>query len=459
MDKSQAYPHKITPRKLPMGPRGTRLKRLGRGLNPAITLFLLFAFLLTLWNSRPCPWWGNQGFSGQPQGVSVRVNLNGLPVAPEQVKSSHYAVEDHISESDIVSKKPSTVHLEEYRQLLKWKISDLKRNGVLLHLPPRNSCASDQPDKVCIDQNCGAPLPDADSDENLKSVLKPLTRLKETAIHEAVKILGDIPRGYRITFITAGSSDHYMESQALIKNLHLTVFPRLQNYTFFYYDIGLDPVEREQLQRLCLCEVKQYPLEKLPERLSFIRGFTWKPIIINAHLSSTDYIVWVDSSVRFRTGQLNPMFAAARARGLAFSPVNKYALAEHTSRDMFHYFGDSACQFSRYNEAEAGFQVLHNDPFIRKFLLKVWTACALDPLCMCTDQSEAQFHCDSKIRRYSKCHRFDQSAYSLILAKLFRENIMSFYIPKGKYHILRRHHTENYFEKLESEVVGNLQLN
>ncbi|XP_046564324.1 uncharacterized protein LOC124273154 isoform X1 [Haliotis rubra] len=453
------YSHKIPTRKHSMGLRGIRLSRLGRGLNLVITILLLLAFLLTLWNSRPCPALVTQAaIARQSPGVKVVVNMNGLPVSPDQVRSSHYTEEDDMSESDIMSNKPSPVNLEEYRKLLKWKISDLKRNGVLRHFPPRNACRADEPDKVCIDKNCGAKLPDTHSDENLRSVLKPLTRLKERAISKTVKLLGDLPTGHNVTFITAGSSDHFLESQALIKNLHLTVFPRLHNYTFIYYDIGLEEDEREQLQRLCMCEVRKYPFEKLPTRLRFIRGFTWKPIIINAHLPTTDYIVWVDSSVRFRTGQLTPMFEDARARGLAFSPVGKYALAEHTSKDMFQYFSDSACHFSQYNEAEAGFQILHNDPFIRNFLVKVWTACALDPLCMATDQSEPQFHCNNKIRQYSKCHRFDQSAYSLILAKLFRQNIMSFYIPKGKYHILRRHQTDNYFDKLESEVVGKLQL-
>ncbi len=84
--------------------------------------------------------------------------------------------------------------------------------------------------------------------------------------------------------------------------------------------------------------------------------------------------------------------------------------------------------------------------------MKVWAGCALDPLCMCSEYNTKQFSCDLGIRKYSKCHRADQSAHVLILAKLFRSEMDSFTVRKGKYHVVRRGETANYLEDLERKM-------
>ncbi|XP_041365744.1 uncharacterized protein LOC121380826 [Gigantopelta aegis] len=304
-------------------------------------------------------------------------------------------------------------------------------------------------DTVCLDTTCTSSLPPMSSDANFASVLKPVSRVKDVSAR-LTAALGARMESSAVTFITAASSNHFLESQALIKNLHRKVFPSLDNFTFYYYDLGLEPQQRHQLEKFCKCEVRSYPFHVLPWRFGFLRGFTWKVILMQAHLPFTDILVWVDSSIRFLTGNLEPMFKEARSTGLLLSNV-RFSVSEHTSEKMFSYFGDRACEYSIYNEVEAGFQVVHNEPFVRDLVLKTWWACAVDPDCMSSEYHDKQFHCSPKVRSYSKCHRFDQSAHTLILAKLFRENIATFYLQKGKYHVVKRKQTEHYFEELEKK--------
>lgn len=50
-------------------------------------------------------------------------------------------------------------------------------------------------------------------------------------------------------FVTAVSSNHYSESQALVYNLHHNVFNNLHpaNFSFVYVDLGLTPLQRRRV--------------------------------------------------------------------------------------------------------------------------------------------------------------------------------------------------------------------
>ena len=97
-----------------------------------------------------------------------------------------------------------------------------------------------------MDTSCRSALPPAMSDANFKSVFKPLTRVKDLSVRLA-EALGPF-RGYsEVIFVSGSSSNHYKESQALMKNMHEIVFPRLHNFTFYFYDLGLKPTQRRQV--------------------------------------------------------------------------------------------------------------------------------------------------------------------------------------------------------------------
>ncbi|XP_071108711.1 uncharacterized protein [Haliotis cracherodii] len=256
---------------------------------------------------------------------------------------------------------------------------------------------------MCNDKAaCKHPLPAADSQENIRNILTPVTKLKEGALGR-IKDVFNIQERRKYAFVTAASADHFDESQEMIMTLDKYIFPHLSNYSFYYYDMGL---YRSQVKL--------------------------------AHFDNAEYTVWLDASSRFDKGNPREMFNLLKETGVLMSPW-PYPFAQHCSKHMFSYFNTEPCHFSVYHESESGFIMLHNQPFTRRLIMDPWVACAVDPNCMCHPGAKQLYWCSFRTRKYGKCHRYDQSAINLILLQMFRRNIDSVQIPKKKYaHVSRK---------------------
>lgn len=239
---------------------------------------------------------------------------------------------------------------------------------------------------------------------------------------------------YNIILATAASSNHYLESKALLANLHSNVFPYLSNFTMIYYDIGLEEQESADISAICkYCQIRKFPFWRIPdETLQHLKCFAWKPIIISAHISQADILYWMDASVRFHEDptRLRELLMLATIRGMqGGSATNKTPLV--TLPTMFHFFGDEPCAYHHYSQCQAGTVVYHNEPLVTHAVLMPWLACAFNKTCMCPGERSylrrivqcSQFSLKLKENEYNYgvCHRFDQSALSIIIRKLFQE--------------------------------------
>jgi hypothetical protein len=159
--------------------------------------------------------------------------------------------------------------------------------------------------------------------------------------------------------------------------------------------------------------------------------YTWKALIINAHIAKTNILIWMDTSVRFlhdpRT--IADIFKEVTVRGIQMGTGIR--LPPHqTLPSMFHYFLDEPCMYLPFREAMSGMIVMHNDLLIRLAVLEPWAACALNDTCMCpTDRTDLDRIVKATACRsrkgpyhYGACHRFDQSAISILIAKLYLEH-------------------------------------
>lgn len=87
-------------------------------------------------------------------------------------------------------------------------------------------------------------------EETLKSVMSTMSNLNDEHLSFLTGLFPDPPTHKRTMFVTAASSNHFGESQGLIRNLHQNVFPLINNYTFVYYDLGLLSWQRKQVNSL-----------------------------------------------------------------------------------------------------------------------------------------------------------------------------------------------------------------
>ncbi|KAL8590307.1 hypothetical protein ACOMHN_006423 [Nucella lapillus] len=280
-------------------------------------------------------------------------------------------------------------------------------------------------DGPCWIQGCNAsflPL-----QERLQSLLHSQHRITK-AQKNLIDNLANHPKFADMTFITAASSNHFDESQGVIRDLHRVVFPELQrqeNFTFqfYYYNLGLTEVQLTKLKKYCNCTVIAFPFKRLPYTFRKLGTCIWKPLIVKAHLRFSRFTMWMDASVRFLSSNISAILEQTRKLGILLAG-NGYMLVKHVHPAMLSYFHVQPCLLASFHENCGGFIVVSNDKFVQKAIVDPWVACAFSPRCLCPSvdmtDCESYLHCHARSQyTYFQCHRFDQSALGIILALLF----------------------------------------
>ncbi|GFS03249.1 hypothetical protein ElyMa_006465400 [Elysia marginata] len=301
-----------------------------------------------------------------------------------------------------------------------------------IEIRPTETCNSSQE----IGNSCGA---GGCLQLKLPSLLD--TRIEQIVQSDSLKVnakyvaalsamAAEIPKHSDIIVVSAVSSNHYLESQAMLFNLQQNLFPHLDNFTFVYYNLGLKPAERRYLSNICRCVMIDFPFHLFPEFLKMLKCYTWKPLIVNAVIQKSELVFWVDASIRFHSDPTNvlALLERSRERGIQMG-WSKTTISKTTLPSMFHFFGDEACAYRPYNQGLSGVVIYHNEWLIKRTVLEPWAACALSDRCMCPQtgvdlfQARISCHQDSGKYVYGVCHRFDQSALSILLTKLYQENV------------------------------------
>ena len=261
---------------------------------------------------------------------------------------------------------------------------------------------------------------------------------------------------HEIILLTATSSNHFQKNQALLKNLHDVVFPFFPNIKLVFYDIGLTQEQKSQVERHCRCTVVSFPFYKLPRHISYLNCYAWKVMIIAAHYEQAEVVVWMDSSIRvLNVTSFATMVQRTKHRGVSQRIPNKRVPnIKVTLPQMFEMFGDSPCAHDKVPQIGAAFGMYHREDLIRHAVIRPWLGCAVNQFCICPVDPVKVIRCNSIMTASSasgigKCHRFDQSALTIILAKLFRDKYFYVTVESDRFVDVDRSDFVKYFEELE----------
>ncbi|WAR04050.1 hypothetical protein MAR_010608 [Mya arenaria] len=102
---------------------------------------------------------------------------------------------------------------------------------------------------------------------------------------------------------------------------------------------------------------------------------------------------------------------------------------------MFQYFDTYPCRFRTLPELQGGFLIFYMDPLIIHRIFWPWIRCALEFGCMVPDLNpERYLRCNRCGNVFGECHRFDQSALSILLYTVYGKHIN----VNGEYMILNQ---------------------
>ncbi|KAH9510012.1 hypothetical protein Btru_044835 [Bulinus truncatus] len=236
-----------------------------------------------------------------------------------------------------------------------------------------------------------------------------------------------------VIIASASSSNHYHEMQAMFKSLHRVVYPRLTNFSVVLFDIGLSPEERRMTEKNCKCQVLSFPADIFPPHVKNNQCYSWKPLIVLATISrARQYLVWQDSSVRW-ADNFRTIFDRTNIYGhQILRYIDSSRVPANTIKQTFDYLGDQPCAYLPYPEIQGNCMLHKHDPFVVKAILEPWARCALEKECICPAEPGSVLGCRSDLKIH-RCHRFDQSVLTIILAKVYGEEMYRFISPETSF--------------------------
>ncbi|KRX17775.1 hypothetical protein T07_8934, partial [Trichinella nelsoni] len=220
--------------------------------------------------------------------------------------------------------------------------------------------------------------------------------LKKMFCHESnlysVKSLNSLNTEH-IPFVTAANDVYFQNVLVTIRSVQMH-FPYAR---IVLYDLGLERNQSEYSSKLCNVKVMKFPFDEFPEFVSTLSEFRWKPIILMLSLMEYGTLWYLDSSIMLTSSNLLPNKADTNG---------KCSLLFHSSS------GHGI--FSATNPKEV-YSVL----FWWEDFIVCCKACAIEGPCMAPPDSNSfcQFG-RNRYRNYAFCHRYDQSAFNLLLANL-----------------------------------------
>ncbi|GFO43644.1 hypothetical protein PoB_007014900 [Plakobranchus ocellatus] len=310
-----------------------------------------------------------------------------------------------------------------------------------------NSRNKDKYLKACTDYKCQHPL-SKNVEERVEDILRS-PELQLTAYErDAIDIFSQMFPVNDVIIVTAASSNHFGEAQKMFKSLHEVVYPVLKNFSVVFVDIGLTERERKMAENSCKCQVIKFPYEWFPAHVKVNNCYSFKPLSVLAAMKrARRLVVWQDSSVRW-TPEFQYIFDRAERYGTQIIRYEGMArVPAHTLRPTFDYMKREVCAFTAFPEIEACAQVHLNDPVTLRLVLEPWAKCALERCCICPVSPGPVLPC-TKPSALHRCHRFDQSALTIVLGRLLNNDFLQFVMPNW-------HNNQPVLRKLGGDVLNN----
>ena len=167
------------------------------------------------------------------------------------------------------------------------------------------------------------------------------------------------------------------------------------------------------------------------------------------------FVWWVDASVKFTKFNINHAINYTKHSSILFyistDSEQNAKMTSHTDVRTFNFFQEDICKFRKFNEVWATTAMFHFDR-ITKAVVKAWATCALNEPCIAPSGTHNKLSCDVNNTQDGHCHRFDQSALSIILRRLYHDkNIYPTDTNLRKLFFISRREFVDYFERCRSQ--------
>lgn len=223
-----------------------------------------------------------------------------------------------------------------------------------------------------------------------------------------------------VAVVTGFSENHFTESVDMIASI--------QRYSptspIIVYDLGISDSSRKTLQSFCHVKIRTFPFDKYPSHVRNLEACAWKPIIVQEVLQEFSKVLYGDASIRLmqEIGNLLQLLeTASPIIGQSTAPSGP--AGSYTHDGTLQYFNISRDKYKDVDMFAATYILIKRNPIIEETIIPQWVSCAMDVGCI-SPSGAKKWPCLTRLQEndhnaFIGCHRYDQSALSIVLFKTF----------------------------------------
>ena len=231
----------------------------------------------------------------------------------------------------------------------------------------------------------------------------------------------------RFVVVTSVSSNHFEESKDMVASIQ----KYLPQSKIMYYDLGLTEAQRLEVSKYCNVALQTFQWDKYPPHVKVLGNFAWKPLVVKEVAEKYDLFMYGDSSIRMKSSKIGPVLVSLLEVPFFDTYPGFTPIISLTHDDTIKYlkYPPSRKDMVKWGTLQGGAWIMLVNHDMKENVLKPWVDCALHEQCI-APKGSAVVPCHFEMLeyrdgRYIGCHRQDQSALNIILAKRFGLNMFN----------------------------------
>lgn len=238
---------------------------------------------------------------------------------------------------------------------------------------------------------------------------------------QSPKELTDIP-----TIVTAVSTADFYPVQSLIRQWKEEIHNVFKEAKFIIYNIGLYSRELELIKEHCNCEVREFRTSAYPNHVADISTFAYRPVIIQTIIEEFGSVLWMNPDMLFtQASDLKQLIYRGSRDFFLWQPKHFIGTVAYTDMKMFEYLKEPRCCYMESALIDISTMVFYRTNITWSVIMKPWLKCALNSACIAPPKSRYSGCFEMRSPKTTGCHRYDQSALSIILDRVYQISFKS----------------------------------
>ncbi|XP_065197659.1 uncharacterized protein LOC135829184 [Sycon ciliatum] len=218
------------------------------------------------------------------------------------------------------------------------------------------------------------------------------------------------------------SGNHVREIEDMLSSVAVTMPKR----GIIIYDIGMSNAKKIFLQSHCNVAVNRIRMDLFGDLVTHIRDYQWKALLVYSAFLKFDGVLFSDASIRYKHS-LDELPLVRNGVGYIGMEVRDYSPAGAFTHDgMLEAFGVSRESVATSPTVIGGSHIwFKQGGDVASTVLTHLVACSMRKACIAPEGATLP-NCNKTERlsgRYIGCHRFDQSAISVVTEKAFPKGL------------------------------------